>query len=294
MSTEIIPFDYQGKAVQFNAAGWLNATEIAKRFGKRPVKWLELPSTISYMEALSRRLGFDVRKSDNKLVETSRVRGQSGTWLHPKLAVAFARWLDDDFAVWCDLHIDEVLRGRAAPVPAPKQIGFAQGVFREMQITVAELPGICADAFEGNIKIARLAGFSQQDAVNYGNTATKRQLGVAPLELAGIPQPLIAANQEIAYTPTQLGAMYKVDGRPISAKSMNRLLKQLGFQVEMKDGPLAWQPTVQGLPYAVISEEPRKNVGGTIQTLRWKLGVIAAMQKRYDELQLIAGRVVGG
>ncbi|MHB0774292.1 hypothetical protein [Halomonas sp. WWR20] len=29
-----------------------------------------------------------------------------GTRLHSKLAVAFARWLDDDFAIWCDLHID--------------------------------------------------------------------------------------------------------------------------------------------------------------------------------------------
>jgi hypothetical protein len=25
-----------------------------------------------------------------------------GTWLHPKLAVRFAQWLDPKFAVWCD------------------------------------------------------------------------------------------------------------------------------------------------------------------------------------------------
>ncbi|WP_327190602.1 KilA-N domain-containing protein [Pseudomonas libanensis] len=34
-----------------------------------------------------------------------------GTWLHPKLAVAFARWISPDFSVWCDLHIDALLRG---------------------------------------------------------------------------------------------------------------------------------------------------------------------------------------
>lgn len=105
----IIPLRYQDKPVSFNSEGWLNATEVAKRFGKKPIKWLELPSTKSYMAALERHLCYEVRKSDFKLVET--VRGRSAvTWIHPKLAVAFARWLDDDFAVWCDLRIDDLLR----------------------------------------------------------------------------------------------------------------------------------------------------------------------------------------
>lgn len=96
--------------MRFNSDGWINATDVAKRYGKKPIKWLELPSTKSYMAALERHLCHEVRKSDFKLVETARGRS-AGTWLHPKLAVAFARWLDDDFAVWCDLHIDALLRG---------------------------------------------------------------------------------------------------------------------------------------------------------------------------------------
>lgn len=113
IENNVIPFHYQGQAVRFNGDGWINATDVAKRFGKRPAHWLELPSTKSYMNALRKHLGagFDVGKSDFKLVESSKVRGKAGTWLHPKLAVAFARWLDDDFAVWCDLHIDALLRG---------------------------------------------------------------------------------------------------------------------------------------------------------------------------------------
>ncbi|WP_445672708.1 KilA-N domain-containing protein [Pseudomonas inefficax] len=111
MNNNVIPFHYEGQAVRFNSDGWINATDVAKRFGKRPTKWLELPSTKSYMAALIRHLSVDVRNSDFKLVEASRVRGKAGTWLHPKLAVAFARWLDDDFAVWADLHIDALLRG---------------------------------------------------------------------------------------------------------------------------------------------------------------------------------------
>lgn len=107
----IVPFHYQGQPVRFKSDGWINATDVAKRFGRKPIKWLELPSTKSYMAALVRHLGNEVRNSDLKLVETARGRGKAGTWLHPKLAVAFARWLDDDFAVWADLHIDALLRG---------------------------------------------------------------------------------------------------------------------------------------------------------------------------------------
>jgi len=106
----VIPFHYQGQPVRFSTDGWVNATDVAKKFGRKPAKWLELPSTKSYMAALVRHLVDEVRKSDFKLVETVRGRGAS-TWLHPKLAVAFARWLDDDFAVWADLHIDALLRG---------------------------------------------------------------------------------------------------------------------------------------------------------------------------------------
>ncbi|WP_438279709.1 KilA-N domain-containing protein [Pseudomonas alabamensis] len=111
--SNVIPFHYQGQAVRFNSDGWINATDVAKRFGKRPVDWLRLPSSLNYLKALARALGLDteVGKSHFGLVETVRGGKGQGTWLHSKLAVAFARWLDDDFAVWADLHIDALLRG---------------------------------------------------------------------------------------------------------------------------------------------------------------------------------------
>jgi len=45
-------------------------------------------------------------------VKTSRARADRGgvTWMHPKLAVPFARWLDVHFGVWCDLQIDTIMR----------------------------------------------------------------------------------------------------------------------------------------------------------------------------------------
>lgn len=104
---DIIPFDYHGQFVRFTGEGWINATDIAKKFGKRPSHWLELPATKEYLGALARHL--NAGKSGSLVVSSKGRNG--GTWLHPKLAVHFARWLDVDFAVWADMHLDAVLRG---------------------------------------------------------------------------------------------------------------------------------------------------------------------------------------
>lgn len=109
----VIPIHYEGLSVQFNADGWINATGIAKKFGKRPVDWLKQDETKQYMAALAEALGQDAKVSQDHfgLVATSRGGKSPGTWLHPKLAVVFARWLDMRFAVWADLRIDALLRG---------------------------------------------------------------------------------------------------------------------------------------------------------------------------------------
>ena len=106
----ILKFEYGQQLYSFNQDGWFNATEAAKRFGQNAYEWLRLASTARYIKALGKALGFEPGKSRFKLVRTSKVRGLAGTWLHPKMAVAFARWLSDDFGVWCDLQIDAIIR----------------------------------------------------------------------------------------------------------------------------------------------------------------------------------------
>lgn len=32
----VIPFHYQGQSVRFNSDGWINTTDVAKRFSKKP------------------------------------------------------------------------------------------------------------------------------------------------------------------------------------------------------------------------------------------------------------------
>jgi len=105
--SSIIPFSYEGSTIQFNVDGWVNATSIAARVGRRLDKWLATQETQEYIKVLMRHLNTP-EKGD--LIQAQCGRG-GGTWLHPKLAVAFARWFSPDFAVWCDLHIDALLHG---------------------------------------------------------------------------------------------------------------------------------------------------------------------------------------
>lgn len=108
--SNVIKFEFKKQLYSFNSDGWFNATEAAKKFNQKAHEWLRLPSTERYIEALGKALGFEAGKSRSKLVSTETARGRAGTWLHPKMAVAFARWLSDDFGVWCDLQIDAIIR----------------------------------------------------------------------------------------------------------------------------------------------------------------------------------------
>lgn len=98
-------FIYEGSPVTFQIgeATMVNATEMAKPFGKRPAKWLELPSTKNFLSALQ-----TIRKSDS-LIQT--IEGKSGgTWMHEDVALEFARWLSPQFAIWCNDRIKELMK----------------------------------------------------------------------------------------------------------------------------------------------------------------------------------------
>lgn len=106
MKTALVKTEYQGIPVSFTDEGWFNATAVAKRFGKRVDHWLQNAETREYIAALAAAI---TTRDSGEFIRTREGRN-GGTWLHPKLAVAFARWLDVRFAVWCDLQIDRILR----------------------------------------------------------------------------------------------------------------------------------------------------------------------------------------
>lgn len=112
----VIPLNYKGQFVRFNTEGWINATDIAERFGKRLDHWLSNAETLEYVRTLDEV--YSGAPSENLhtrkygYVKTSKVRKDRGgsSWLHPKLPVAFSRWCDPKFSIWRDLHIYSLLR----------------------------------------------------------------------------------------------------------------------------------------------------------------------------------------
>lgn len=117
----IVKIKYENVDQSFDNQGWFNATEAAKRFSKKPIEWLRLPETEKYTDALVKRENqkSEVGKSHiTQFVKTKKGNSKQftqGTWLHPKLAVRFAQWLDVDFAIWCDEQIDSLVQANQAP-----------------------------------------------------------------------------------------------------------------------------------------------------------------------------------
>ena len=101
-------FSYNGSNVTFRAENgivYVNATEMAKPFNKRPNDYLSLPSVNQLLEAITRKSG----NADIQLVISVRGGLNPGTWLHEDVALDFAQWLSIDFKLWCNDHIKELL-----------------------------------------------------------------------------------------------------------------------------------------------------------------------------------------
>lgn len=142
--SKLIKADFHGDIMQFRNDGWFNATVAAAKFEKEPYDWLRQRENVEYTIAIADIDGnSDFVEELNKINELSSASAASqakllklvkktglvktkagapenggGTWLHPDLAVVFARWLDVRFAVWCDKQINQIIRG------TPEQVSW--------------------------------------------------------------------------------------------------------------------------------------------------------------------------
>ncbi len=83
---------------------YINATPLAKQFGKRLDHYMKNHDTKEYIEVFNSLL-----KGDLELVKTVEGR-YGGTYIHNDLAIHFFRWLDVEFAVKCDIFIKETIQ----------------------------------------------------------------------------------------------------------------------------------------------------------------------------------------
>jgi len=110
-------FNYNGNNITFqigNGDVMVNATEMAKNFGKRVQHFLSTEQTKEVIDALSRsrNIGFA------DLVKVIKGgSGEQGTWMHEDLALEFSRWLSPSFSIWCNDRIKELLKHGITATP---------------------------------------------------------------------------------------------------------------------------------------------------------------------------------
>ncbi len=116
--SDITKFDYEGQSISFEFSDgnkMINATEMAKPFGKPVGNFLRLKETKEYITLLEERYS-DVNIASDIPREVLRVvkggdaaEGLQGTWMDEKLALKFAAWLSPRFELWVYDRIQELL-----------------------------------------------------------------------------------------------------------------------------------------------------------------------------------------
>ena len=113
-------FDYEGTPVSFSKGEgvMINATEMAKPFGKTPKDWLRTNPSKEFISTLA-----TVRHiCPTELVTIKQGGDVQGTWMHEDVAMEFARWLSPAFAIWTNDRIKELLKEGVATVSDDDEI----------------------------------------------------------------------------------------------------------------------------------------------------------------------------
>jgi len=100
--SQLITKQFNQSTVAFDLSSdmMISLTDMAKANGKEAWRWLDLESTKSYLAVIA-KLG------KNEVITKQGVNG--GTWASKRVAIRFAQWLSDEFAIWVDTQIEELL-----------------------------------------------------------------------------------------------------------------------------------------------------------------------------------------
>lgn len=178
MNTSVV-YDYKGSQISFMSGEnvMVNATQMAKPFGKLVGDWLRLKTTTEFTEALAT----DMQIPISTLIQTVKGgKSEQGTWMHEDAALEFARWLSPAFAIWCNKRIKELLKTGVTTVSNDDEaIAYA------MQVLNRRLEQAKAEKKQLEQQNAKLqpkadfadAAFATDDKVDIGMSAKILKLG---------------------------------------------------------------------------------------------------------------------
>ena len=110
--------NWNNKNIRIRSDRYVSLTDMAQATSKRVNNWLRLDSTKSYLKALSRST--QIGATDLVQVIQGGDPQSQGTWGHPKVSIRFAQWCNDEFAVWVDNQIDELMTTGKVSIIAPE------------------------------------------------------------------------------------------------------------------------------------------------------------------------------
>lgn len=106
--------EYLGNSIEFKMVDgcvYANANKMADGFGgsTQLKNWKNSSNTQRYIEALEKALGKNY-PTELMIVKQGGKANEQGTWIHEKLILNFARYLNVEFELWCDEQIATLLR----------------------------------------------------------------------------------------------------------------------------------------------------------------------------------------
>lgn len=147
-------------ALQNDGHVMVNATEMAKNFGRRTKDFMKTNETKSFISALERAL--IGAHSEGKIIHDG---GHTGIFFERRLALKFAAWLDPEFEVWIFTKLDELFFGNY------KKHYDAHMRQKQLEVEVSELeselrlaptPDLVATYFSKRDEIAQLTSVKRK------------------------------------------------------------------------------------------------------------------------------------
>ena len=133
---KVIAKEYLGNRIEFKIIDgnvYANANQMAMGFGgsDKLKNWKKSENTKKYIEVLEKLLG---KNYPTKLILVNQggKAKEQGTWIHEKLVLNFARYLNVEFELWCDEQIATLIREGKVELQ-PKQMSIQQMMIITLQ-----------------------------------------------------------------------------------------------------------------------------------------------------------------
>lgn len=231
-------FEYEGTPITFNhGENMVNATDMAKKFGKTTKDWLRTNTTKEFINELSSVR--HILPTDLVKVVQGGTPELQGTWMHEDVAIEFARWLNPKFAIWCNDRIKELARYGITATPQTIESILADP--DNAILALMELKKAREEARLANEERARLQVINEEQHKKLGEQkgeirALKSQVQTMEAKSSYVDK-IFACKSTV--TVTQIAQDYGM-----VARAFNQVLSKLRIQYKVKKQWILYAPYV--------------------------------------------------